>query len=322
MTKSILGFVAAAFLLLLYLSYFVVNEKQKAIVQRFGDINRVVEEPGLYFKLPFADTVTPIEDRIIVWENNDRPVQDVASQVYIVDAVTLVRISNARLFRETLGADLLQAEQRVAARLDAALRQTYGRRSFDAALSSDRGAMMVEIRDQLRQDADTFGIEIVDVRVRRTDLSDNVLEQTYRRMESERNALAQDIRSQGEAAKTRVYAESDRLYTEKVALARKEAEIIKGQADGERNRIYAEAFQKDPEFFSFSRSMQAYLTSMSGQNTTMVLSPDSEFFRYFGMPPKGAAGAAQPPATAPATAPSTAPSTATAPAPAAVQTGQ
>ena len=282
MTKSILGIVAAVIAAVLYMSYFVVDEKHKALVSRFGEINRVVEAPGLYFKFPVADTVTYIEDRIIIWENNDRPVQDVASQVYIVDAITLARIKDARLFRETLGADLLQAEARVAARLDAALRQTYGRRSFDAALSSDRAVMMREIRDQLRDEADTLGIEIVDVRVRRTDLSENVLEQTYRRMESERNALAQDIRSQGEAQKTRMTAETDRVTTEKLAESRKQAEIIRGVADAERNRVFATAFQQDPEFFSFYRSMQAYGRSLGTQGTTMVLKPDSDFFKYFG----------------------------------------
>lgn len=281
MTKTILGIAAAAIAVLLYMSYFIVDEKHKALVLRFGDINSVVEKPGLYFKLPFADTVTMIEDRIIVWENNDRPVQDVASQVYIVDAVTLVRIKDARKFRETLGADLMQAEARVAARLDAALRQTYGRRSFDAALTSDRAVMMREIRDQVREEADTLGIEIVDVRVRRTDLSENVLEQTYNRMRSERNALAQDIRSQGEATKTRMNAETDRTYTVKLAEARKQSEIIRGQGDAERNRVFAAAFQQDPEFFSFYRSMQAYVKSLATDGTTMVLKPDSEFFRYF-----------------------------------------
>lgn len=266
----------------LYLSFFIVTEKQKALVLRFGDINRIVEKPGLYFKLPFADTVTPIEDRIIIWENNDRPVQDIASQVYIVDAITLARIKDARLFRETLGADLAQAEARVAARLDAALRQTYGRRSFDAALSSDRSVMMREIRDQLRLEADTLGIEIVDVRVRRTDLSENVLEQTYKRMESERNALAADIRSQGEATKTQRNAETDRIYTIKLAEARKQSEILRGEGDAERNKVFAAAFQKDPEFFSFYRSMQAYAKSLGTDGTTMVLDPKSDFFRYFG----------------------------------------
>ncbi len=299
-TKSILGILAAAIAILLYLSYFVVNEKEKALVLRFGEINRTVEQPGLYFKLPFADTVTMIEDRIIIWENNDRPVQDVASQVYIVDAITLARIKDARLFRETLGADLMQAEARISARLDAALRQTYGRRSFDAALSSDRAVMMREIRDALREEADTLGIEIVDVRVRRTDLSENVLEQTYRRMESERNALAQDIRSQGEATKTRMNAETDRTYTVKLAEARKQAEILRGEGDGERNRVFAQAFQQDPEFFSFYRSMQAYAKSLASDGTTLVLKPSSEFFKYFGTQTPAATATDQAPQPAPA----------------------
>ena len=305
MIKTALGILAAIVAVLLYMSYFVVDEKHKALVLRFGDINRVVEEPGLYFKLPFADTVTLVEDRIIIWENNDRPVQDKESQVYIVDAITLARIDNARLFRETLGADLDQAETRTGALLDSALRQTYGRRSFDAALSSDRSVMMREIRDQLREEADTLGIEIVDVRVRRTDLSKNVLEQTYRRMESERKALAQDIRSQGEATKTRMNAETDRSVTEKLAQARKESEIIRGQGDAERNRVFAQAFEQDPEFFSFYRSMQAYAKSLGSQGTTMVLNPDSEFFRYFGAQNAGAPAGSpgRPPAPTPLPAP-------------------
>ncbi|MCA3554688.1 protease modulator HflC [Aestuariivirga sp.] len=299
-TKTILAVTAIAAAVLFYLSYFVVDQKHKALVLRFGDIDRVVEEPGLYFKLPFADTVTLIDNRIQIWENNGRPVQDVASQVYIVDAFTLARINNARLFRETLGADMMQAEQRVGARLDAALRQTYGRRSFDAALSSDRAAMMREIRDQLREEADALGIEIVDVRVRRTDLSSNVLEQTYDRMKSERNALAQDIRSQGESTKTRMNAETDRTVTEKLALAKKEAEILRGQGDADRNKVFAEAFEQDPEFFAFYRSMQAYQKALGG-GTTMVLSPNSEFFRYFSDQKAGGSTAPQPvPVPAPA----------------------
>jgi membrane protease subunit HflC len=209
-------------------------------------------------------------------------------------------LKDARLFRETLGADLLQAEVRVAARLDAALRQTYGRRSFDAALSSDRAVMMREIRDQLREEADTLGIEIVDVRVRRTDLSENVLDQTYRRMESERKALAQDIRSQGESTRTRMNAETDRTVTEKIAQAKKQAEIIRGEGDAERNRVFAEAFQQDPEFFAFYRSMQAYAKSLGSEGTTMVLSPTSDFFRYFGTGQAGGNAMAPPPVQQPA----------------------
>ena len=280
--RNVFGFILAGILFLAYSSYFVVTERQKALVSRFGEINRTVDNPGLYFKVPFADTVTYVEDRIFIWENNDRPVQDKASQVYIVDAITLARISDTKKFRETLGADLNQAEARIASRLDSALRQTYGRRSFDAALSSDRAVMMAEIRDELRKEAVNLGIEIVDVRVRRTDLNESVLEQTYERMKSERNAIAADLRSEGEATKTRMNAETDRTYVTKLAFAKREAEIIRGEGDAERNKIFAQAYQLDPEFFSFYRSMAAYSKSMGADGTTLVMDPNSEFFKYFG----------------------------------------
>jgi membrane protease subunit HflC len=142
--------------------------------------------------------------------------------------------------------------------------------------------MMLEIRQELRKEADLLGIDIVDVRVRRTDLNQNVLEQTYKRMESERNAIAADIRSLGEATKTQRNAETDRAYTVKLAEARRQSEILRGEGDAERNKVFAEAFQKDPEFFSFYRSMQAYSKSLATDGTTLVLDPKSEFFKYFG----------------------------------------
>lgn len=280
--RNILGFAVAAVVIVAYMSYFVVDERQKVIVQRLGEISRIVDTPGLYFKVPIAETVTPIEDRIILWENNDRPVQDKASQVYIVDAITLARIDDARKFRETLGADLEQAETRVGALLDAALRQTYGLRSFDEVLSSDRLTMMKEIKEKVEREAADLGIDIVDVRIRRTDLDGAVLQSTHERMRSERNALAAQTRSTGEAYKTKMNAESDRLFIEKTADARRRAEVIRGEGDAERNRIFAEAFAQDPEFFAFYRSLQAYTRALANKDTTLVLNPDSEFFRYFG----------------------------------------
>ncbi len=282
LSKPILGGVALVALMVASMSFFTVDEREKVLVTRFGEISRTVTDPGLYFKIPIADAITLIEDRVILWENNDRPVQDKTSQVYIVDAITLARIADPRLFRETLSADLQQAETRVGARLDAALRQTYGRRSFDEALSTDRAVMTKEIRDQLRADVKSLGIEIVDVRTRRTDQSPDVLKATFERMQSERNALATDFRSEGQATKTRMNAETDRTYAVKIAEAQRQSEVLKGEGDGERNKIYADAYQKDPEFFAFYRSMQAYTKSLGKDGTTMVLNPNSEFFKYFG----------------------------------------
>jgi membrane protease subunit HflC len=204
-------------------------------------------------------------------------VEDEAERVEI-----RARIDDARKFRETLGADLEQAETRVGALLDAALRQTYGLRSFDEVLSSDRLTMMKEIKEKVEREAADLGIDIVDVRIRRTDLDGAVLQSTHERMRSERNALAAQTRSTGEAYKTKMNAESDRLFIEKTADARRRAEVIRGEGDAERNRIFAEAFAQDPEFFAFYRSLQAYTRALANKDTTLVLNPDSEFFRYFG----------------------------------------
>lgn len=293
--KTVGVIVAAAILVLGYMTLFIVDERQKALVLRFGEIKRVVDSPGLYFKLPVAEEVVYIEDRIVVWENVDKGVQVVDGRRYMVDAITVARISDAQKFRQAVGADLARAKTRIETRLDAALRQTYGRRSFEAALSRDRAVMMREIRDQVRAEALSLGIDIVDVRIRRTDLMPDVLEDTYNRMSSERKAEAADLRSKGDATKTRMIAEADRTYTERIAQARKQSEIIRGEGDAERNKVFAQAFQQDPDFFGFYRSMQAYARSLTSQGTTFVLQPDSEFFRHFGtrqrdaLPPSGQA---------------------------------
>ncbi len=269
--------------LIVWSSTFIVDERKKALVLRFGEINRIVEKPGLYFKVPIADDVVPIEDRMILWTSDNMSVQVVDGRRYLVDAVTMARIVNSQRFRETTSADLTRAWDRIRTRLDAALRQTYGKRTFEAALSKDRAVMMREIRDQVRAEALNNGIEIVDVRIVRTDLMDEVLKNTYERMSSERIAEAKDLRGRGEARKIEIMAQADRAYTEKFADARRQSEVIRGEGEGERNRIFAEAFQKDPEFFGFYRSMQAYAKSLSSSGTTLVLKPDSEFFKYLGM---------------------------------------
>lgn len=275
--------VIAILALVVWSSTFIVDERKKALVLRFGEINRIVEKPGLYFKVPIADDVVPIEDRMILWTSDNMSVQVVDGRRYLVDAVTMARIVNAQRFRETVSADISRAWDRIRTRLDAALRQTYGKRTFEAALSKDRAVMMREIRDQVRAEALNNGIEIVDVRIVRTDLMDEVLKNTYERMSSERIAEAKDLRGRGEARKIEIMAQADRAYTEKFADARRQSEVIRGEGEGERNRIFAAAFQQDPEFFSFYRSMQAYAKSLSSSGTTLVLKPDSEFFKYLGM---------------------------------------
>lgn len=273
-----------------YSAIFIVEERQKALVTRLGEIQRTVEKPGLYFKLPLVEELVYVEDRLLFFESLDKSVQVIDGRRYNVDAIVMLRVVNAQTFRETVQASLNQARDRIETRLDAALRQTYGKRSFDVALSKDRASMMTEIRDSVRDEARSLGMEIVDVRIRRTDLMPDVLKDTYDRMNAERFAEAAQLRAVGDAQRRRIRAEAEREAVEMVAKAQRESEIIRGEGDADRNRIFAEAFERDPEFFAFYRSMQAYPKSLQGTDTTLVLTPDSEFFRYL----KDPTGAGQP----------------------------
>ena len=266
-------------------SLFVVNERQQAIVVRFGEIQDVKTEPGLYFKLPFAfidaDTVQYVEDRALRFDLENIRVQVSGGKFYEVDAFVLYKITDARRFRQTVSGDLVAAESRLRTRLNSALRTVYGLRGFEAALSEERTSMMREVRDQLRPEATSLGLQIDDVRIRRTDLTQEVSQQTFERMKAERLAEAELIRARGNEAAQRIRAIADRQVVEIVSEAARDSEIIRGEGDGERNRIFAEAFSKDSEFFEFYRSMNAYSEALADTGTTMVLSPTSEFFRYF-----------------------------------------
>lgn len=294
--------IAAVILLIgIFSSFFIVNEREQAIVLRFGEIVDVKSEPGIYFKAPFgfadADNVQIIEDRLLRFELDDIRVQVSGGKFYEVDAFVVYRISDPRVFRQAVSGDVDLAEQRLRTRLDAALRRVYGLRGFEAALSEERASMMREVRDQLRPDATSLGLAIEDVRIRRTDLTAEVSQQTFDRMKAERLAEAERLRARGREAAQRIRARADREVVEIVAEAQKESEILRGEGEAERNATFAAAFSRDPEFFEFYRSMSAYAQALDSAGTTMVLSPDSEFFRYF-----GSSSAAQPPAgqTAPA----------------------
>lgn len=272
-------------LFIIYSSVFVVNERQQAIVVRFGEIQSVKTEPGLYFKLPFsfmdADRVQYIENRALRFDHDNIRVQVSGGKFYEVDAFVVYRITDARRFRETVSGDQLSAESRLRTRLDASLRRVYGLRGFEAALSDARASMMQEVRDDLRVDAESLGLSIVDVRIRRTDLTQEVSQQTFARMSSERLAEAELIRARGNEESQRRRAVADRQVVEFESEARRQSEVLRGEGDAERNRIFGEAFQRDPEFFEFYRSMAAYAQSLRGNGTTLVLSPDSPFFRFF-----------------------------------------
>lgn len=290
--------VIAGLLMLGYSSVFVVNERQQAVVVRFGQIQSVRSEPGLYFKLPFAfmdaDRVQYVEDQALRFDLDNIRVQVSGGKFYEVDAFVVYKITDARRFRETVSGDRDSAESRLRTRLDASLRRVYGLRGFESALSDARASMMQEVRDDLRADAESLGLTIADVRIRRTDLTQEVSQQTFDRMKAERLAEAELIRARGNEEGQRRRAIADRQVVELQAEAQRDSEILRGEGDAERNRIFADAFSRDPAFFEFYRSMAAYGQSLGSSGTTMVLSPNSEFFRFF----NDAAGA--PPATAPA----------------------
>ncbi|MCD2181831.1 protease modulator HflC [Rhizobium sp. GN54] len=297
----------AVVLFLVYSSVFIVNAREQAIVVRFGEIQSVKTEPGIYFKLPFAfmdaDRVTYVSDQALRFDLDNIRVQVSGGKFYEVDAFVVYHISDARRFREAVSADRDAAEARLRTRLDAALRRVYGLRGFEAALSEERASMMREVRNELTPDAENLGLTISDVRIRRTDLTQEVSQQTFERMKAERLAEAELIRARGnEQGQTR-RAIADRQVVEIVAEARRESEIIRGQGDAERNRVFGEAFERDPGFFGFYRSMEAYRQSLGVSDTTLVLSPDSEFFRYFGDVNGGAAAAGAPAPAAPAAPP-------------------
>jgi membrane protease subunit HflC len=291
-------------LFLIYSSIFVVNARQQAIVLRFGEIVDVKSEPGIYFKMPFsffdADNVQMIENRVLRFDLDNIRVQVSGGKFYEVDAFIAYRISNPRVFRSAVSGSVELAEQRLRTRLDAALRRVYGLRGFEAALSEERAEMMREVRDQMRPDATSLGLEIVDVRIRRTDLTQEVSQQTFERMKAERLAEAERLRARGNEAAQRIRARADREVVEIVAEAQREGEILRGEGDAERNSIFAGAYLRDPQFFDFYRSMSAYGTALNGEGTTMVLSPESEFFRFFRDPNQSAPASAAPVRQAPA----------------------
>lgn len=307
--------IAAVILFLIYSSVFVVNARQQALVLRFGEIVDVKTAPGIYFKAPFsffdADTVQIIENRVLRFDLDNIRVQVSGGKFYEVDAFIAYRISDPRVFRAAVSGQIELAEARLRTRLDAALRRVYGLRDFEAALSEERAVMMREVRDQLRPDATSLGLQIEDVRIRRTDLTAEVSQQTFDRMKAERLAEAERLRARGNEAAQRIKARADREVVEIVAEAQKESEILRGEGEAQRSATFAGAYQRDPAFFDFYRSMNAYGTALDNTGTTMVLSPSSEFFRFF-RDPDGKQGPAAPTAPAPA-APASAPAAPTAP---------
>ena len=264
-------------------SVFIVTEVEKALVLRFGRVVAVKEEPGLAFKMPFVDEVVRYDDRILSRDVDPLEVTPRDDRRLVVDAFARYRIADVNQFRLAVGSGgEAAAERRLDSILRSKTREILGSVSSNEILSSDRAALMLRIRNAAIAEALGLGIEVIDVRLKRTDLPRENLQATFDRMRAERVREATDERARGREAAQRITALADRTVVELVSDANRQSEIIQGEADARRNGIFAEAYGADPEFFEFYRSLTAYRNALKGSNSTMVLSPDSEFFNYLG----------------------------------------
>jgi len=285
-----------------YSSLFTVYQTQQALVVRLGQPVRVVTEPGLNFKAPLIDSVIAIDKRILDLENPAQEVIASDQKRLVVDAFARYRIQDALLFYQTV-ATIQGANSQLAILLNAALRRVLGEATLTHVVRDERASLMARVREQLDKEARTYGIQVVDVRIRRADLPDQNSQAVYQRMQTERQREAAEFRAQGGQKSQEIRSKADRDATVIVAEATSKAEQLRGEGDGERNRIFADAFGRDPDFFAFYRSMQAYEAGLRANDTRMVLQPDSEFFRYFVdpsgkrdvVPPRVPAPAAPPP---------------------------
>ena len=265
-------------------SFYIVDERQQALRFRFGAVQSVQKEAGLYMKLPLLDQVRYFDDRVLSIEIAEiEPILSDQRRI-LVDAFARWRIVDPLKYYRTVG-----TLDRATSRLDAALknyvRDVLARQTLDVILTGERAALMTQIRDAAKPEASELGIEVVDVRIRRADLPPQNLEATYRRMNTEREREAADFRARGKEAAQKTRAEADREAVELVSNARRDAEILRGEAEADRNRIIADVFGKDPEFHSFYRSLLSYERSLKGGNSTIVLDPASEYFRYLEQDP-------------------------------------
>ena len=266
-----------------YSSLFTVYQTRLALVVRLGQPVRVVTEPGLNFKIPLIDSVIYVDKRILDLENAAQEVIASDQKRLVVDAFARYRIKDALLFYQSVGS-VEGANSRLSTLLNAALRRVLGESTLTHVVKDERAGLMARVREQLDREAGQFGITVVDVRIRRADLPEQNSQAVYQRMQTERQREAADFRGQGSQRNQEIRARADREVTVLIAEATAKADAIRGEGDGERNRIFAEAFGKDPDFFAFYRSMQAYEQGLGHRDTRMVLRPDSDFFRYFGDP--------------------------------------
>ena len=268
-------------LIVAYSSVFTVAQTEQVLVVRLGEPVRVVTEPGLNFKAPFIDTVISIDKRILDLENPSQEVIASDQKRLVVDAFARYRIKNALRFYQSVGS-IQAANIQLTTLLNASLRRVLGEVTFIQIVRDEREALMARIRSQLDKEADGYGIQVVDVRIRRADLPEQNSKAVYDRMQTERQREAAEYRAQGGQKAQEIRSTADREATVIVAEANSTAEQTRGAGDAERNRMFAEAYGQDQDFFTFYRSMTAYENGLRSGDTRFLLRPDSDFFRFFG----------------------------------------
>ncbi len=264
-----------------FFSIFIVKEINQAIVLQFGDPKRIISTPGINFKIPFIQNVVFLDKRIL---NLDAPPEEVIAsdqKRLIVDAFARFQIIDPLKFYISVGNERV-ARSRLSTIINSRIRSVLGTQRLQTLLSADRTNQMALIQDGVNTEAEKFGIKIVDVRIKRADLPPANSEAIYRRMQTERNREAKEFRAKGAEMAITITSTADKEVTVILAEAEKQSQIMKGEGDGQRNKIFAEAFGKDPDFFAFYRAMQAYEKALIGGETSLILSPDSEFFKFFG----------------------------------------
>ena len=285
--KLVLGVAAVAGLIVLLDSLFIVPQIQQAIVIQFGEPKRVIQEPGLHAKIPFIQRVILYDNRLL---GLDPPAKEVLlsdKKRIVVDAFLRFRIVNPLLFYQALQTEEM-AHSRLSDATVSSLRDVLGKFDMKTILSPKRSEIMDHIQEEVDSKAKAFGVEVVDVRIRRADLPDETSQAVYARMRSEREREAKEFRAQGQQMNQKIKAEADRDKIKLLAQAQKDAQILRGQGDKEAANIWAKASRRDKDFYAFYRSLEAYKNAIKTQGTSLVISPDSEFFKFFGTLPAGA----------------------------------
>ena len=285
---SVIASIALLIVMTMVFSAYTVDQRQAAIKFRLGEVVAIQKEPGLYFRLPMLETVRLYDTRIQTLDTKDAErIQTMEKNNVLVDSYVKYRIVDVKQFFVSTGGDLQKAEIRLAQSVNNDLRDEFSKRTLSEVISGERNKIMEDLRSKSDVDARSIGIEVMDVRLKRVDLAQEINADVYKRMDSERKRVANELRSTGAGDADKIKADAERQREIILAEAYRDAQKIKGEGDAGAARIYAQAFTKNPEFFSFYRSMEAYRNSFRNKSDVMVLEPSSDFFKYLKNPNKG-----------------------------------